>query len=140
MHVDAAGRLSTGEVDEEPAREDRGRLGLVRVDALLPAVRAVGTQREALGRLQDPDRLEVRGLEQDVGRRIGDLAVLTAHDRRQRNRLRAVGDDEVALVERAPDAVERPELLARTRSAHDDAASIERRPGRRRAEGCRRRA
>ena len=56
-----------GEVDEQPAREHRGGLGRVRVDALLPLVRALGAQREALRGLEHPDRLEVRRLEQDLG-------------------------------------------------------------------------
>ena len=47
-----------------PRRQRRRRTGEVRVDALLPAVRAFGAEREPLGRAQERDRLEVRGLEQ----------------------------------------------------------------------------
>ena len=86
VHVGAARQLGAGEVDEEAAREHRGRLRRVRVDALLPAVRALGAQAEPLGRVQDPDRLEVRGLEQHLGRVVADLALEAAHDRRERHR------------------------------------------------------
>ena len=65
-----ARQLGAREVDEQPAREHRGRLGGVRVDALLPPVRALGAETEALRRAQHPDRLEVRRLEQHLGRRV----------------------------------------------------------------------
>ena len=61
-------------------REHRRLPGEVRVDALLPAVRGLAAQAEPLGRAQDADRLEVRRLEQDVGRRLGDLGLEAAHD------------------------------------------------------------
>ena len=60
------GHPRAGEVDEQPAREQRSVLGEVRVDALLPAVRAGGAEAEALRAAQDPERLEVRGLEQHL--------------------------------------------------------------------------
>ena len=60
-----------------PARSTSRRLAStaagsasVRVDALLPAVRALGAEAEPLGRAEDPDRLEVRGLEQHLGRLV----------------------------------------------------------------------
>ena len=71
VDVDRAGQLGTGEVDEQAARQDRRGLGKVRVDALLPAVRPLGAEPQPLGGLQHPDRLEVRGLEQHVGRLVG---------------------------------------------------------------------
>ena len=73
----------------------------VRVDALLPAVRALGAQRMPLGAAQDADRLEVGGLEQDVRRRLPDLGVLAAHDPGERDRALGVGDDEILGVELA---------------------------------------
>ena len=56
------------ELEDQRGREVGGRLGEVRVDALLPAVRALGAQALALGGAVDAVRLEVRRLEQD-GRR-----------------------------------------------------------------------
>ena len=70
VHVDAPGHPRAGEVDEHPTREQRSLLGEVRVDALLPAVRASRAEAEALGGAEDPERLEVRGLEQHLGRRV----------------------------------------------------------------------
>ena len=52
----------------------------VRIDALLPAVRALGAQRMALGAPEDRARLEVGGLEQDGRRLLGDLCLEPAHD------------------------------------------------------------
>ncbi len=125
VHVDTARQLGAGEVDEETAREHGGRLGGVRVDALLPAVRAFGAKAEPLGCPQDPDRLEVRCLEQHLGRLVGDLAVRAAHDRRERHGLRAVGDQQVARVERPQRAVERAQLLAGRRATNDDPTAVE---------------
>ena len=87
MHVGAADELAAGQIDDQPAGEDRGRLGQVRVDAFLPAVGAGRPQPQALRGLEDADRLEVRGLEEDLGRRVGDLGLLPAHDRCERDRL-----------------------------------------------------
>ncbi len=128
MHVDAAGQLPAGEVDEQPAREHRRRLGEMRVDALLPAIGAVRAECETLRRAHDPERLEVRRLEQHLRRVVAHLAVEAAHDRRQGNRALAVGDQQVALVELPQRAVEGRQLLARPRPAHDDAAARELRP------------
>ncbi len=69
VDVGGAGPARAGELDEELRCERRGAAGEVRVDALLPAVRALGAEREPLGAPQDPDRLEVRGLEEDGRRR-----------------------------------------------------------------------
>ena len=81
-HVRLPGPAGTGRLRDEPRAEARRRRGEVRVDALLPAVRALGPQAQAPRRGEDPDRLEVRGLEQHVFRPLGDLRLLAAHDRR----------------------------------------------------------
>ena len=57
-----------GELDEQLGRERRRLRREVRIDALLPAVRAFRAQREPLGGAQDPVRLEVRRLEQHLAR------------------------------------------------------------------------
>ncbi len=81
LNVDAPSHPRSGQVDEQATRENGRVLGEVRVDALLPAVRARRAQREPLGRALDPERLEVRRFEEHLGRRVRDLAVLAAHDR-----------------------------------------------------------
>ncbi len=125
MDVDVARHPRAGEIHEHPARQPCCVLGEVRVDALLPAIRARGPQCELLGRAQDPERLEVRRLEQHLRRGVGDLAVLAAHDRRERDGLLAVRDEEIVRVEEAQRAVERAELLARAGTPHDDPAARE---------------
>ena len=110
------------QVDDQPAGEDRGRLRGVRIDTLLPAIRAYRPQSEPLRRLEDPDRLEVGGFEEDLLGRLRHLAFLPAHDRRERDRLLAVRDHQVARVELPQRPVERAELLARVCAPDDDPA------------------
>ncbi len=92
----------------------------MRVDALFPAVRAFRSQPQPLGRTEDRVRLEVRRLEQHVGRRLGDLRFLPAHDPGERDGAFPVGDHQVGRLELAQKAVERPELLPLAGTAHDD--------------------
>ena len=122
LHVDLAGIARLRQLDEQLRRVDRGLLGDVRVDALLPAVRALGAQREPLRGAHDPDRLEVRGLEQDVRGVVGKLGLLAAHDPGERDRALGVGDHEIGRVELAQLAVERANLLPRLRPPDDDPA------------------
>ncbi len=122
MDVDRPGHARAGQVDEQAAREHGRGLGEIRVDALLPPVRAGRAQCELLGGPEDSQRLEVRRLEEHVGRPVGDLTVLAAHDRRERNGLLAVRDQQVALVEPPQRAVERAQLLVRACAAYDDPA------------------
>ena len=114
------------QLDEKLRRERRRLRGEIRIDALLPAIRALGPQLEPLRAPQQPERLEVGRLEQDLGRRVPHLGLLAAHDPGERDRALRVGDHEVALVELAVDAVERPELLAALCATHDDPVARER--------------
>ena len=68
FHVDVPDPLGAGRRDDQLGRELCRLLGQMRVDAFLPAVRALGAQAQAFGRAVEAGRLEVRGLEQDVGR------------------------------------------------------------------------
>ena len=90
-----------GQLDDQLGRQHRRLAGQVRVDTLLPPVRALRAEPQPLGAPQDPDRLEVRRLEQDVRGRVADLGLLAAHDRRQRDRSLGVGDQQVPGLERA---------------------------------------
>ena len=67
-----------------------------------------------------PYRLEVRGLEQDIGRRLPDLRLEAAHDPGDRDRAQRVADQQVAQLEPPFDAVERHDLLALLGAADDD--------------------
>ncbi len=126
VHVRLAHPARARRLDDELRREPRGVLGDVRVDAFLPAVRALGAQPEPLGRVEDAVRLEVRRLEQHRRRRLLHLGLLAAHDRRESDRALAVLDHEVARVELAQLAVERADLLAVARAPHSDLAAGER--------------
>ncbi len=117
-----AGQAGSGQVDEQAAREDRRRLGEVRVDALLPAIGSGRSERQTLRGAEDAERLEVGRLEEHLGRRVRDLAVLAAHDRRKGHGVLAVGDEEVVRVDRPERPVERPHLLARACVTDDDPA------------------
>src|SRR5438034_11782110 len=85
-----------------------------------PAVRTGGSKRETLRGAQDADRLEVRGLEQNLSSLVADLALLAAHDGGEGDRPLAVRDHEIARFEPAERAVERSELLARPRATNND--------------------
>ena len=128
VDVDRGDRLGGGEVDEQAAGERCGRLCRVRVDALLPLVRPLRAEPEPLGGAEDADRLEVRRLEEQLGRRLGDLRLEASHDRRERNRTLAVGDQQVARPELAERAVERAEGLAFAGAPHEDAPAREKAP------------
>ena len=121
LNVHAPSHPRSGQVDEQATRENGRVLGEVRIDALLPAVRARRAQREPLGRALDPERLEVRRFQEHLGRRVRDLAVLASHDRGQRDRALAVRDEEVGGLETSERPVECSELLSGVRAPHDDA-------------------
>jgi hypothetical protein len=109
------------ELDEELRGEGR-RLGReIRIDPLLPAGRRVAAKAEPPGRTQHGQRIEVRRLEQDVGRLGPDLAVLAAHDSRDRNRPFRVRDHEIRRRELTFVAVEGDDLLPGVRTSDDDA-------------------
>ena len=91
---------AAGEIDDHPAGQHRGGLGEIRVDALLPAVRALGAEAEPLRRLAA--RRSARSSPPRAAPRSSPSTTSlsgAAHDRGQRNRLLAVGDQQVALVD-----------------------------------------
>ena len=126
LHVDVPDPLGAGRLDDQLRRELRRLVGEVRVDAFLPAVRALGPQAEALGSAVDPGRLEVRRLEEHLGRRLADLGLLAAHDPGDRDRPLGVRDHEVALLQLALDPVERLDHLRGPRTPDDDLSARER--------------
>lgn len=97
----------------------------LRVDAALEALGRLGGQLVAARGPGDRDRVEVRGLDDDLGGvltvlDVGDLRVGAAHDAREADRAAVVGDDQVLGVEDADRPVERGELLALLGAAHPD--------------------
>jgi hypothetical protein len=96
VNVCVGGPVGAGKVSQKLCGELGRRLREVRVDPFLPAVRALRPQAQALGGLEDRERLEVRGLEQNLGRALADLGLLAAHDPGERNRAVGVGDQQVS--------------------------------------------
>jgi hypothetical protein len=88
----------------------------------------------ATGSAGDRDRVEVSGLDDDVGRLVVDFDVGSAHDPGQPDDLlalavdagTAVGDEQVLGVERALDVVEGRELLTPVGAADDDLVAEQR--------------
>ena len=75
----AAGAADATSANSSIARTAPDR-GAVRVDAALEARARLGAEAEPLRGLGDAGRLEVRGLEQDLGRVVGDLGLGATHD------------------------------------------------------------
>ena len=99
VDVHRPGQLGAGEIDEQPAREHRGRLGRVRVDALLPLVRALRAQasRSEVWRTPIGSKFAASSSTSVVASETSRLE--PAHDRRERDGALAVGDQEVARQE-----------------------------------------
>ena len=125
--IRVGGQGRPGQLEHERGRQVRGRLGEVRIDALLPAVRALGAKTEPLAGREEAVRLEVRRLEQHRLGRFADLRLLSAHDPRERHRAIGVGDHQVGRHELAVDAVEGAEPLSGVGTPYDDAPAAERR-------------
>ena len=83
---------AAAELDDAAAPRRARRPARGRVDALLPAVRAVRAQAERLRRAQDLRAREVGGLEHDRVRALADLGVGAAHDPADALRPLGVGD------------------------------------------------
>ena len=113
-------------------RGDLGNVGAVgAVHLALVADGGLAHEVEVAARTGGVAGREVRALQEDVGRGLGDLGVKAAHDARERHRRRAVvGDDAHVRREGALLAVERRELLALVRGAdHDVALAVALREG-----------
>ncbi len=92
------------------------------VDAALEPAGCLGTELVAPGRAGHRDRVEVGGLNEDLGGVGGDLGGGATHDPGERHRPGVVGDDEVLRVEFAFDAVEGDQPLPLAGAAHHDRA------------------
>ena len=121
--IDVGHRIGTpdgSEIGEERHCELGGCRSQVAVDPTLEPARGLGTETVAERGVGDRGRLEMRRLQQDLARAVGDLGALTAHHPGERDRTAVVGDQQVTRVEFAVDPVEGSQLLARTGTPHDD--------------------
>ncbi len=105
----------------------RGGAGGLRVDAALEALGRLGGQLVPLGTAGDGDRVEVRRLDDHLGGartggRVEDLGGGAAHDAGQADRAAVVADQQVLGGQRALDAVEGGQALARLGPADRDRA------------------
>ena len=98
----------------------------VGIDAAFEPSARLRAQLEALRRPRDAHPLEVRRLEQDLRRGVGDLRGAAAHDPCDGlRRAGGVTDQEILLVERAVHPVERRDVLTPFGEPHEDAATSE---------------
>ena len=93
--------------------------------ALLEAQAGLRAKGVAEGGSPDADRIEDRGLHDDVGRGIADLGPRAAHDPGDPERPDRVGDEQRVRVELAVDVIERLEPLPGAREADDDPALVD---------------
>jgi hypothetical protein len=109
-----------GELEHEPGGDDLGLHRLLGREALLEATAGLAAQAEQLRRAVDVGAVPVGDLHEHARRGVVDLGALAAHDAGDRGRPVGVIDDEHLVVERADLAVERGDLLAVLRAAHDE--------------------
>jgi hypothetical protein len=100
----------------------------VRIDLALEAVRGLGREAEPARGAPHAARVEVRALEQHVGRARGDLGLGAAHHARDRDGALGVRDHQIVGGQRPRGTVQRRELLVRPRAADADPPAAECRP------------
>ena len=83
------------------------------IGASFEARRRLGLQPQLLARPADASGIEKCALEHDDFRRVADLGTASAHDARHRVRLFGIRDDQHLRIERAIEAIERPEAFSR---------------------------
>jgi hypothetical protein len=88
------------------------------IHAALEAIAGVARQAELAGGSADALGLEIRALENDVGRAFRHAGIGSAHHTRKRNGALGVGDDEVLRLQSVGFAVESGERFARPRGTH----------------------
>ncbi len=97
----------------------------LRIGPALESVGRVGVKAQPPRGAPDGGRIPPRRFEENVLRGRGHGRVEAAHDAGERDRALGVGHDDVGRVERPLDPVERDELLAAARLAHNDSAAGE---------------
>ncbi len=109
---DARRERPAGDVGQQGRRPRRGAELARRVDAALEAVARVRREAEALRGAAHARRVEHGGLDEQARRLGADLGRLPAHDAGHGDRRLVVRDDERALGQVSPNAVERHERLS----------------------------
>ena len=89
-------------------------------DALFKAAAGLGAHAQLAGGDAVVGAVEGRGLEQHARRAFDDLRFLAAHDAGQAGGVFVVGDDQHRIVQHVLLAVQRGQLFALPRAAHDD--------------------
>ena len=115
-------RRAAAELHHHLRRELQPRHHEVRIDAALEAIARVGVDAELAPGLRDVERLPQRRFDQHVGGGLVAARGLAAHDAGERLDAAVVGDHAHGVVERVGLAVERQQLLAVLRAAHDEIA------------------
>lgn len=117
--------LSPGQFLDQQGRAHQ-RVGRhVGIDPALEAERGIGAQPVALGRLADPDRIEIGAFDKDVGRRLRDARIEPAEHAGYAHRLAGVADHQVVGRKFALDPVQRRERGSFGAGPHDDAAALD---------------
>ncbi len=117
------GRRAAGQLDQQLDHAGGRRIRDIRVDTALEAPGRLARQLVPPGAARDRHRVEVRGLDQYIRRRAGDLCRSPAHHTGEADRARPVRDQQVLRVERPRLAVEGLQLLAPRGTAHDEPAA-----------------
>ena len=108
-------------LDEQVDGQLGGGSGDLRVNSPLEPLGRLRDEPVAAGGPGNGNGVEVGGLDEDVGRRCGDLARRATHDTGDGQwHLTTIGDEEVLGVEGAGDVIEGREDLSGTCAAHPD--------------------
>ena len=116
--LDRPAAVRRQQLGDAVGRDQRDR----RVGAALEPLGGLGRQLVAAFGAEDGDRVPVGGLDEDVGRGLGQLGGLAAHHTGEADRSGVVGDQQVLGGELSVGSVERGHPFARTRSSYDDRA------------------
>ena len=125
VHVDVARPACAGQLGQELRRVDRRLLGRVGIDTLLPTRRGLGSEPQPPRGAQHGEGVEVRRLEEEVGRLRTHLTLLAAHDPGDRDGMGRVRNHQVGARQPSLLTVERPHLLPGACAANDDPPPVE---------------
>ena len=120
------GDLAAAQLLNQMQGAGHAQLSRILRDALFVVAGGIGALAQTAGSLADVVAGELGALKQQLGRGALDLAVQSAHDTCQCDRLGAVADDEVVGRQGEFLLIERCDLLAVLSAADEDLAAIQR--------------